>query len=239
MIHPIASDDAIASTKPVPHLASAQDVVGRGLLIALMFFIAQGCWGRMTGLSDDLTATRVLDILSELGTFAFAMLVGILTVIRLPPCRRDTRWGATMSALGGAFMLTVIIHLPFSPLPFSVKLLSVSLLAIGNIGTIYCLAHLGRSFSVLPQARSLVRSGPYAYLRHPLYVAEGVATIGMILPHFGWAALGICLTQFALQWNRIRYEETVLSAAFADYADYAATTPRFIPRRKREAAPRA
>jgi protein-S-isoprenylcysteine O-methyltransferase Ste14 len=235
----LASDEAIVLSAPVRHLASAQDIVGRGLLITLMVFIAQGCWGRMAGLSDFLTATRFLDFLSELGTFAFATLVGILTMIRLPPCRRDTRWGATMSALGGAFILTVIIHLPNSPLPFGIRLLSVSLLAVGNIGTVYCLAHLGRSFSVLPQARSLVRSGPYAYLRHPLYVAEGIATIGMILPHFGWAALGICLTQFALQWNRIRYEETVLRAAFADYAAYAATTPRFVPRWKRGAAPRA
>jgi protein-S-isoprenylcysteine O-methyltransferase Ste14 len=228
LTQPSASSPSIVV--PEVRIADLQDLLGRALLIVLMAFIAQGCLQRSAVLAAALTPTGFLDLMSELGSLVFAVLVVVLAVIRLPVRGGTAGWGAMASALGGAFVLTIVNHLPFTPLPLAAKALSASLLAIGNVGTVYCLAHLGRSFSVLPQARALVTSGPYAHLRHPLYVAEGIATIGMILPHFGWIAVGVGVTQFALQWRRIRYEEAVLGAAFADYADYAAVTPRFIPR---------
>ena len=151
-------------------------------------------------------------------------------MLRLKPVRQAGGWAPLASALGGAFVLTIINYLPATALPQPIKLASVLMLALGNLATVVCLAHLGRSFSVLPQARRLVCTGPYALVRHPLYVAEAVATIGMVLPHFGWMALGLVVTQFGLQYARILFEEAVLSEAFPAYAAYTRLVPRFLPR---------
>ena len=46
------------------------------------------------------------------------------------------------------------------------------------------IAYLGKSFSIIPQARRLVREGPYSVVRHPLYLAEEVALLSCLLRFF-------------------------------------------------------
>jgi protein-S-isoprenylcysteine O-methyltransferase Ste14 len=53
--------------------------------------------------------------------------------------------------------------------------------------------HLGRSFSVVPQARGLVRGGPYSFVRHPLYLAEEIALLGILLQFYSLATLTLFL----------------------------------------------
>jgi protein-S-isoprenylcysteine O-methyltransferase Ste14 len=82
---------------------------------------------------------------------------------------------------------------------------------------------------MLPEARRLVTSGPYSIIRHPLYVAEGVALFGLTLQYnsvWAWALFSLqCMFQFARMLN----EEVVLSRAFPEYKDYAARTARLVP----------
>ena len=47
---------------------------------------------------------------------------------------------------------------------------------------------LGRSVSVMPEARRLVVQGLYRRIRHPLYLAEEIATIGCFLQFRSWQA---------------------------------------------------
>jgi len=95
--------------------------------------------------------------------------------------------------------------------------------------SLYALRWLGRSFSILPEARRLVTDGPYRYVRHPLYVAEALSTLGVTLqlqqPLGALLAISIYLGQFA----RMGYEEEVLERAFPEYADYRKRTFRLIP----------
>ena len=209
--------------------AFAADIVGRSLLLTLMAFVGQGAWSRASALAPTASLRDFLTFSSEVGAFLFAALVCLLAVIRLPSSRRANGWGATVFALGGAFIMTIVNRLPTTPLPLSVSLLSAGLLAGGNAAAVYCLAHLGRSFSVLPEARRLVQTGPYGVVRHPLYVAEGVATVGLVLLHWSALAVAVGALQMVLQWLRLRQEEKVLLATFPGYADYAASTPRLVP----------
>jgi protein-S-isoprenylcysteine O-methyltransferase Ste14 len=88
---------------------------------------------------------------------------------------------------------------------------------------------LGRAFSILPQARQFVSSGPYRFVRHPLYLAEQIATWGLMLQfEQPWAVL-IALGSLALQFPRMRFEEEILQQVFPDYALYAARTRKIVP----------
>ena len=95
------------------------------------------------------------------------------------------------------------------------------------IASVVC---LGRCFGVLPDVRGLVTRGPYRLVRHPLYLGELLASLGIVLgAESPGPALGSWLVCLVLQLVRTRYEEQTLLAEFPEYADYAARTRRLLP----------
>jgi protein-S-isoprenylcysteine O-methyltransferase Ste14 len=75
---------------------------------------------------------------------------------------------------------------------------------------------LGNSFSITAEARSLVTTGIYTRIRHPVYVFSSAILLGFAfylkMPWIA-AALGVLLP---LQFLRARREEKVLAQAFGD-----------------------
>jgi len=213
-----------------PSPAILADVIGRSLLLILMVFIGQGAWSRASALEPAASFRDFLTFSSEIGAFLFAGLVCLLVVIRPPAQCRASGWKAHAAALGAGYILTIANRMPIADLPLGWAILAACLLAVGNLAAVYCLAWLGTSFSVLPEARRLVREGPYRFVRHPLYLAEAVAAAGLVLLHWSPLALAVGVAQFLLQFYRLLHEEQVLAAAFPDYAAYAKITPRLLPR---------
>jgi protein-S-isoprenylcysteine O-methyltransferase Ste14 len=84
----------------------------------------------------------------------------------------------------------------------------------------------------LPEPRKdarLVTSGPYRWLRHPMYTAVLVATLALVIDHptpVRWIAWLILLADLVV---KLEYEETLLARRFADYAAYRQRTKRLIP----------
>jgi len=119
-----------------------------------------------------------------------------------------------------------VVQLPPQELSSALYLVSL-LLIIGGTGlAIYAALVLGRSISILPEARRLVTRGPYALLRHPLYLGEIVAIAGVALQYrSAWALLLLALV-CAFQLQRMKYEERVLFQVFPKYGDYMARTAR-------------
>jgi protein-S-isoprenylcysteine O-methyltransferase Ste14 len=78
----------------------------------------------------------------------------------------------------------------------------------------------------------LLREGPYRFVRHPLYLAAMLDTVGFALVFaspwgVGLAALAFCPAEIA----RARFEEVHLKAAFGiEYARYAEEVGGFVPR---------
>ena len=104
------------------------------------------------------------------------------------------------------------------------------IVTVGGLGfSLYSLHTLGRSFSIIPQARTLVKSGPYKYLRHPLYVGEIVATLGFVLSHLTPATIAVLAVLVALQIYRAVQEEKVLASTFSEYEGYMSRTYRWVP----------
>lgn len=102
---------------------------------------------------------------------------------------------------------------------------------------------LAQSWPVLyaaQQRRQLGTTGPYAYVRHPQYVAFIVIMFGFLLQ---WPTL-LTLAMFpVLTWAYVRLarrEEQEVRATFGDaYVRYAAITPAFVPRFERAPMRRA
>jgi protein-S-isoprenylcysteine O-methyltransferase Ste14 len=89
---------------------------------------------------------------------------------------------------------------------------------------------LGTCFGILPEARGLVTRGPYAFVRHPVYLGEVALCGGLAVAAFRPWNIALLAVVAGSQWFRARFEEQALAAAFPDYRAYAAVTPQFLPR---------
>jgi len=174
-------------------------------------------------------ARDVIAIASGIAGLGFLLLIVGTTIARLPPQRSATGIQPRVVALIGAFATTTFIALPPVDVPPSIELLADVVVLVGCLLCISCLAWLGRSFSVMAQARKLVTGGPYRLVRHPLYACEAVMLAGIILRNPSGLALLVAAIALCFQYLRIRNEETVLSSAFPDYASYALQTPMLLP----------
>jgi len=81
----------------------------------------------------------------------------------------------------------------------------------------------------MSEARKLVIGGPYSIVRHPLYLGEQLALVGVALQYMSPVAFALLALQFSFQIYRMGFEEQVLSDAFPEYAAYKARTARLIP----------
>jgi protein-S-isoprenylcysteine O-methyltransferase Ste14 len=81
----------------------------------------------------------------------------------------------------------------------------------------------------MPEVRKLITWGPYALVRHPLYVGEMIATAGLAIQFLMPWALVLLGLSCILQFERMRNEERLLADAIPRYRDYMANTARFLP----------
>jgi protein-S-isoprenylcysteine O-methyltransferase Ste14 len=172
-----------------------------------------------------------LDFASQLAGLAFMIFITLLTLVRLKPMESAPGWEPRVSALIGSFLTFLLPLLPQTELSRSLQIASFSLIFFGLSASVFVVLWLGRMFSVMPQARKLVMSGPYSVVRHPLYLTEEIAVVGLLINYLSFEAVALGAVQWAFQLRRMANEERVLRSAFPEYADYAAKTPMLIPRR--------
>jgi protein-S-isoprenylcysteine O-methyltransferase Ste14 len=114
--------------------------------------------------------------------------------------------------------------------------------ALALLSTWFCYAAaraLGRHWALVARVirgHELVRSGPYAIVRHPIYLAMLGVLTATGLAFSRWPALPLAIvTYLAGTALRIRAEERLLRAAFgAEFEDYAGHVPALLPRLRRE-----
>jgi len=109
------------------------------------------------------------------------------------------------------------------------------LLILAGLLNLIGLASLRRSFAIMAEARVLVRSGPYRFVRHPMYSAHFVIFFCVLLQRFAPVKLGLYVVFVAGQILRARIEERKLAATFPEYAEYRRTTGMFFPKLSRNA----
>jgi protein-S-isoprenylcysteine O-methyltransferase Ste14 len=176
-----------------------------------------------------LPATLVLSTVSHASTLAFLVVLIVMFVVRHIPQRTALGFYPRFAAVSGTLVSAGFVLLPLQELSFALYLASLLLIIVGTALAICAALVLGRSISLFPEARRLVTGGPYALVRHPLYLGEMIAVAGVALQYWSaWALLLLGLVcMFQLQ--RIKYEELVLSEMFPEYRDYMARTDRLVP----------
>jgi protein-S-isoprenylcysteine O-methyltransferase Ste14 len=78
----------------------------------------------------------------------------------------------------------------------------------------------------------LVTTGPFGFVRNPLYIGNALIWVGFALTsRLVWAAPLVGVLIIAEYHEIVRWEERLLESRFGDaYRDYAASVPRWIPR---------
>jgi protein-S-isoprenylcysteine O-methyltransferase len=98
----------------------------------------------------------------------------------------------------------------------------------------YAMRTLGSLFTgkvTIRDGHRLIRTGPYALLRHPAYTGSLIAHLGLGLAFANWWSLaGSTLPYLGAVLYRITIEERVLAEAFGEaYHDHARATSRLVP----------
>lgn len=108
-----------------------------------------------------------------------------------------------------------------------------ALVAVGLGLAVWALVTMSpRSLTAFPDVRPdgvLATSGPYRYIRHPMYTAVLLLTLGLVMEHPSLARAFVWLMLAVNLWVKLTYEETLLAQRYADYPAYKAGTARLIP----------
>ena len=174
--------------------------------------------------------------------FAFA---GVFLLRKKPPSPPDQKrepgslFGVALQGVSYAIVWGVH-RLGFTPFvasePFAIAASVIAVAAAaGSVWLIMAAVKtLGKEWSLtarLVEGHQLATSGPYAYVRHPIYtgmLGMLVAT-GLAISH--WTALLVALVVFFLGTViRVRSEEKLLRGAFGEqFEKYARSVPAILP----------
>jgi protein-S-isoprenylcysteine O-methyltransferase Ste14 len=171
----------------------------------------------------------LLNVTSRVSVILFLALLGLLHLARRRPVRKYESWRPRIEAFLGLTLTFLLLLVPrAAPDPWFDGV-STLLILFGNYLCIVALANLGRSLSIMPEARRLVTDGPYRWVRHPLYLAEEIAVIGIFLQFRSWPAAAVLAVHFYFQVRRMIWEEKILTEAFPEYSEYSRSTRRLVP----------
>jgi protein-S-isoprenylcysteine O-methyltransferase Ste14 len=147
--------------------------------------------------------------------------------------------------LGLTFWLSILVYLIHPgwmawstlPLPAWTRWSGAVLLALCVPLFYWVFSSLGNNVTSTVAIRSqhnLVTSGPYRWVRHPLYSVGFLAFIGFSLLAANWFIFTLVVLTFSVLMKRTPIEERRLVERFGEaYRQYMRTTGRYLPRLKR------
>jgi len=111
--------------------------------------------------------------------------------------------------------------------------IGVALVSVGLAFAIWARVHLGGNWSgtvTVKQGHELIRSGPYRYVRHPIYTGLIAALLGTaIASGTVHAVIGLAIIVVAFV-RKLRTEEDFMRATFpGEYERYRTEVPALIP----------
>ena len=127
--------------------------------------------------------------------------------------------------------------LAFASLPFPdwVRWIGVAIALAGFALLQWAQATLGKNWSDTPRMmkeQTLITSGPYRFIRHPIYTAFLLILGSTFFISANWL-IGLCWTGMTVLeiLSRIQFEESLMLEYFGEqYRDYMKTTGRLLPK---------
>ncbi|WP_371424831.1 isoprenylcysteine carboxylmethyltransferase family protein [Tardiphaga sp.] len=168
---------------------------------------------------------------SLLSSFCLAIFYTLLTVLIMtrPPARAQAAGLLPrIAAFVGSYMPWTITFFGQTDQALP-NLLATACVLIGMIMMLVTIRHLGRAFSLVPQARSVVQTGPYRWIKHPLYLSEELVILGVVLQHLTPVTVIVLVLHIGVQVCRILYEEDLLRRSLPEYSSYEASRWRLVP----------
>jgi protein-S-isoprenylcysteine O-methyltransferase Ste14 len=167
-------------------------------------------------------------LLSSFCLASFYMLVALLIMTRLPAKAHADGLLPRIAAFVGSYLPWTITFVGKTDQALP-NLASTACVLIGTIMMLATIRHLGRSFSLVPQARSVVQTGPYRRIKHPLYFAEEIVVLGLVLQYLTLGTVIVLVLHVGVQVCRILYEEDLLRRNCPEYSSYEASRWRLVP----------
>lgn len=120
-------------------------------------------------------------------------------------------------------------------LGFEIQKIGLWTACLGGIIIVVALLQLNKNLSPFPTPKnkaSLLESGLYKYIRHPIYSGIMVLFIGYSIYQNSLYKLMITFVLVILFYFKSKYEEQQLTLKFSDYKLYKSKTGKFFPKFK-------
>ncbi|HEY1710294.1 MAG TPA: isoprenylcysteine carboxylmethyltransferase family protein [Rhizomicrobium sp.] len=209
--------------------AKLYDLLCASPMIALLALVALGFVLKIRAEIGTGAPGLVADIAAKTVFALFAAIQVVLFCVRELPVVKAQGWAPRAAALVGANTALLLLLLPMAHPEGALSVISAICAVGGTAAGCFVLLWLGRGFSILPQARKFVVSGPYRVVRHPLYLAELIALFGAMWQYRQPWSFAIFALTTAAQFPRMDFEEAILADAYPGYRAYAIRTARLFP----------
>jgi len=185
---------------------------------------------------------------------ALGALVVAILLVRTPPQLRsletterqrlESRWNIALRSVAGLVGIALLLAYLWKPrtiawaalpIPGAIRWLGVAIGVSGIAGLMWVHRELGRNFSGTLEVQKdqvLVTSGPYHWVRHPMYTAMLLIVFSFFLVSANWLIGAVWIGSLAaVVMSRLRREDAAMEVRFgAQYRTWAAHTGRLLPR---------
>lgn len=137
-----------------------------------------------------------------------------------------------LSILGLIVMILAFIGLYKIGVLFTAQPIAIALQVTAVALMIWARIAFGvRSFHAAanPTAGGLVTTGPYRFIRHPIYTAACLFGWAAILVHLSLGSVAFGILLFVGAMVRMLSEERLVKQRYPEYLDYSKVTKRMIP----------
>jgi protein-S-isoprenylcysteine O-methyltransferase Ste14 len=142
-------------------------------------------------------------------------------------------WGTIIASISLSVLCTIYFDFPIG-MGFIPAYAGLGLIVLGMAFRFIAIWSLGKHFTVdlsIRDDHKLVKTGMYAYVRHPSYTGSLLSFLGFGLSLNSWLCIPLSLIPVIISFMyRIRIEEKMLEKSFGEeYKQYQKETRRLIP----------